>query len=177
MKLKHILVLLVLVLIAGCGGESNDTVKSAPVEMPVAPAAPEPVSEHKLVAPEEPKLEEGADVTGDKLEEKEEYNIPIDLSDESEVFTQVSCEDMVISVVVKNTGDETWILQRVPGGPWTNVGFMNRGVADATPGCEKDSIEPGESTVCSTIDMVVIEGENRVSVSSQEGSFAKLVMC
>jgi hypothetical protein len=193
MKLKYLFVLLALVLLVGCGAKTDKT--STIASTPTAPAVNEPVAPQPPVQAEAPAKEasvdekvvqkglvdtdlpEGTDVTKE-VDENQGAGFAVDVTPESEMFSQVNCADGKISVMVKNTGSDTWILEKAEPADRPNVGFMNRGVADPTPGCEKKQLEAGESTKCSTIDTGIKKGvENRVAINTPDGSSVRVVTC
>lgn len=189
MKLKYlaILVTIALLFLSGCACEREAAPAPAPAPAPepapVAPVEEAPVEE----APDtdEIVLEEGGDITEEAVEEKEAEGLAMDIKVGEGEFAQAGCaikeidgeQVRLLSVVVKNTGTEEWEIygmDHVKG----KVRIGNRGVVDVTPGCDKMFLAPGESTACTTVDNgAVIEGENRVTVNTPAGQFARVVMC
>jgi hypothetical protein len=192
MKVRYLAIVVaiaLLLLMVGCGKKAAP----APAAPEPAPAAPEPAPapEPEPAVVEEPAeveeivLEEGGDITEMAEEEKEAEGLAVDLAVGEGEFAQAGCElrqvdgeqKRVLSVVVKNTGTDEWEIygmDHVKG----KVRIGNRGVVDVTPGCESMILAPGESTVCSTVDNgAVIEGENRVTVNTPAGQFARVVEC
>ncbi len=197
MKLRHLAILIaitLLLLASGCGKKAAPAPEPAPAPAPApaeqAPAedmAEEeaPAEEEAAMEEEEVVLEEGGDVTETVVEEKSSEGLAVDIKVGEGEFAQAGCslkevdgeQQRVLSVVVKNTGTEEWEIygmDHVKG----KVRIGNRGVVDTTPGCEKMILAPGESTACTTVDNgAVIEGENRVTVNTPAGQFARVVMC
>lgn len=136
--------------------------------------------EAPLVAPEDVDFKGSEDITEKELEAKYNYDLPIDLSSETEHFDDVSCKDvdgtLVIAVKITNSGDLPWYPYG-KANPKGNVKITNRGVTDITPGCDKEEIAVGETMICSGVDMNVVPGENRISIQAPDTTEAKLVMC
>jgi hypothetical protein len=199
MKSRYFVILAILtllvVIIGGCSKKAAPTGPSVPTtptpeptpapepqapvetEMPVEEA---PESGEEVAQPAESTLGLGDDVTAEKVETKDQTDLAVDAQTTSEVFSEVGCADGRITVQFTNTGDKTWsiVQQGVPKkSDVVNVAIMNRGVVDITPGCTAYDLEPGDSVVCSEIDMGVIPGDNRVSVNTPSGTVAKIVVC
>lgn len=191
-KLLLILAMLVLVIgLIGCGKEeaapeapSAPAVEEAPAEAPVEEAEMEetesPEVEEEIEEAKEIMMEGEGDVTDEKLDEGVEYNLPVDASEETEYFDEIGCSEidgkLTISVKVTNSGTEDWIVYGMEN-PKGNLRLTNRGITDTTAGCEVQELAPGESTMCSGLDMGAISGENRVSIQSTEGTEVKIVIC
>ncbi len=197
MKLKYLAIIfavLVLLLTSGCGKEAAPA-PQAPVQ-PAQPEAAQPVQEEQAAEVEEvveeeeeveeelPVLEEGADVTAESEELKEEIGLAGDLTIESEGFPQASCElkdddgkeVRVISVVIKNVADEDLEVY-AKGHSKGKIRIGSRGVIDIEPGCEDFILAAGQSTKCTEINQGVIAGENRVTVNVPGNQYARAVMC
>lgn len=88
-----------------------------------------------------------------------------------ELLTDVNCMGDTISAVVTNVGEETWEIADIKI-------YLNAGI-DEDPGCEKDSLEPGESTVCDQIDwpVVVPDRKNVVQVIKDTYKATVEVVC
>ena len=133
------------------------------------------------MAEDEPVVLEGAgDVTEQVLDDGVEYSLPVDVSTETEHFDEVTCalvdETLTISVKVTNSGNEPWIIYGKEN-PKGNLRITNRGITDITPGCAAQELAVGESTICSTVDIGTISGENRISIQSVDSTEARVVMC
>ena len=194
MKLRYIAIVIAItamLLLVGCGKKEAPAPEPTPAPTPApAPAqAPEPEPESEPVVeetaePEEVVLEEGGDVTEEAEEKKEATGLAADLTTEATAFPQASCElkevdgkeKRVISVKIKNVEDDDWEIYGKEN-PKGKVRIGNRGVIHILPGCEKMTLAPGESTLCTTIDMGVIEGENRVTVNTPIDQYARIVDC
>lgn len=192
MKMRYIAVLLAIALLflSGCACEREAPPAQAPEPAP-EPAPVEETPQEEAPAEEAPDeeeevvLEEGGDVTEETAEEKKSEGLAVDIKVGEGEFAQAGCalkevdgeQVRVLSVVVKNTGEEDWEIygmEHTKG----KVRIGNRGVVDVTPGCEKMILAPGESTACKTVDNgAVVEGENRVTVNTPAGQFARVVMC
>jgi hypothetical protein len=72
----------------------------------------------------------------------------------STYLSNVVCEGDTIQATVTNIGTKSWKGIRT---------FLNGGW-DKEPGCEKFDLEPGESTVCTTIDFPIVYRSNRQNV-------------
>lgn len=146
--------------------------REAPVVEPVVVPEPEPVAPEPepepVVSPEDTVVSQGGEVTDEVVQEMTESGLAVDV--QSADGFGLSCAEMgdgtkKITVFVKNVGDMDWHFVKTDEFN-KNVGIMNRGIADPTPGCDKDTIAPGETAVCSSIDAGIIPGENRVSLSA-----------
>jgi hypothetical protein len=191
MRMRYIAVLLAIALLflSGCACERETPPASAPAPAPAAPAPAAPVEEAPVeeapAGPAEAVIEEGGDVTEAVDEEKGATGLAVDIKVGEGQFAQAGCkmtevdgeQVRMLSVVVKNTGTEDWEIygmEHVKG----KVRIGNRGVVDTTPGCDSMILAPGESTACTTVDNgAVVEGENRVTVNTPAGQFARVVMC
>ncbi|MBT5021389.1 hypothetical protein HOK51_09560 [Candidatus Woesearchaeota archaeon] len=195
MKLRYLVMLVVLLLVVGCGCETTPEPASAsepsapapaapvaepePAPAPIAPAAEQgvPVAvDEEGVPVEMPEAGEGTELTNELEAEDEEKGIAVDATPDSTEFSEVVCADGAISVKLVNAGEGDWVLAKTDGKK-INVGIMNRGLPDPTPGCAKAVLAPGESTICSEIDMGVYPGENRVAINSPDGTFVRIVNC
>lgn len=144
-------------------------VAEEPVVMPEPEPEPTPEPEPEpVLTPEETVVSQGGEVTETVVKEKTEKGLAVDVKS-AEGFG-LSCAEMgdgtkKITLTVKNTGEIDWHFVKTDEFN-KNVGIMNRGIADPTPGCDKNTIAPGETAVCSSIDAGIITGENRVSLSA-----------
>ena len=188
MKMRYLAIVAVIALLflSGCACEREEP---APAPAPAPAPEPAPVEEAPVEeAPEEPAevvLEEGGDVTEAVEEEKEATGLAVDIKIGEGEFAQAGCalkeiegeQVRVLSVAVKNTGTEDWEIYGMDN-PKGKVRIGNRGVVDTTPGCDKLVLAPGESTACTTVDTgAVIQGNNRVTVNTPAGQFARVVEC
>jgi hypothetical protein len=203
MKLKFLAVMVMLVLaiaLVGCTKEvparqpaaSTPSAPAAPAADATAPAAADTTTEDTTAAADEmddetedtttkKSLVEGTGDVTEKMEELSvETSIPVDVTMDADQFDEVGCKEVdgkkMISVKVTNSGSETWELygKEYPKG---KVRITNRGITDITPGCDSDTIAAGESVVCTTIDVGVVEGDNRISIQTPAGTEAKVVNC
>ena len=199
-KILSVFVLFILALvIAGCGNQGttaapsqamNEGAQGAQATQP-APQADNTQAMEGETTQEQTAQAEAAqgetvqgegDVTENTVMAMEDKSLAVDSNVESDKFEGASCTTVdgvrTITVKITNTGDSTWIAD--PSAGKMNVRISNRGIPDASPGCEPASIEPGESTVCSTIDVGVIgadKGDNRVSIQTLAGTDARIVSC
>lgn len=196
MKFKYMAifaVILVALLLVGCSG-SKDTVKSTPTKdtttTPVkttetvkeTPKVMETVKETTEV--ESKIVDVGADVTKVATAKKEETGLAVDTTPKSTIFPEASCSEVevkgkkmnVISAKVMNTGTTVWKIYSKTE-PKGKVRLSNRGVTDITPGCDKYTLNAGESVVCKTIDVGVVSGENRVGANTPDGQQVRIVKC
>ncbi len=109
-----------------------------PVEVPEAPA---PVVEE----PVEPVLPEP--------------EVPTQYAGEAEMVTSAVCADGVVGAVITNVADTQVTLMS----EWK---VLIRGLVVKEPGCDKTTLEPGESTTCTTLNgpFPVIDGENELII-------------
>jgi len=107
-------------------------------------------------------------------------SLSTDLTTNAKYFATATCAKVngknTISVKVTNSGTSEWTVYQ-KGAPKGKLRISNKGIADTTPGCDKKVIKAGESTVCSTIDIVVTKGNNRVSVQTPAGTEARIISC
>lgn len=109
-----------------------------PAEVPAAPAAP-------VVEPETPVLPEP--------------EVPTEYAGESEMVTSAVCADGVVGAVITNVADTPVTLMN----EWK---VLIRGLVVKEPGCDKTTLEPGESTTCTTLNgpFPVMDGENEIII-------------
>ena len=105
-----------------------------------APTAPEGVMEKEEEVMEE-KPEEVMEEKEEVMEEKEEV-----MMEKAELLSDLSCADEKVTAVFTNTGSEELDVADVEF--WLNV------VPDPSPDCDAETLAPGESTVCSGLDVV-----------------------
>jgi|GEM_PF-4490780 len=86
---------------------------------------------------------------------------------ELELLTDVVCANGMISGVITNNGEEAWTLNE-------DIKVILNGGWDKEPGCDKTTIEPGESMVCDGIDFPIVQkpGKKNVVVVVADGSRA-----
>ena len=192
MKLKYLAILIVIMLLllaVGCAKKEAP----APAPAPAPEPTPAPVEEAPVEEPaeevvdelEDVVLEEGGDVTAEAEQEKEATGLAADLTTESDAFPQTGCELKEVDgkevreiiVKIKNIEADEWVIYGKIN-PKGNVRIGNRGVIDIEPGCEKTILQPGESTLCSDVNVgAAMEGENRVTVNTPGQQYARVVVC
>lgn len=84
---------------------------------------------------------------------------------ELELVSNGVCADGLISVVVTNTNDVAWTLA-------DDVKIILNGGWDKTPGCDQETLEPGQTTACSSIDFPIVNkpGKKNVLVVTAKGA-------
>jgi hypothetical protein len=90
-----------------------------------------------------------------------------------------------ISVKLTNTNKKTdFVISEIGIAKGYNTYFMTRGMVDESPGCEKETLAPGESTVCTKVGKDDTrygntEGTNRITIQSPNNdgkTFAEAVV-
>ena len=72
-------------------------------------------------------------------------------------LSNVVCVGDTISAVVTNVGDETWVM-----GENVKI-YLNAGI-DKEPGCDKTTLEPGESTTCDGLDWPIVQKAGKKNI-------------
>jgi hypothetical protein len=84
-----------------------------------------------------------------------------------ELLTDVVCVNGKIHAVFSNNADKDWTIN-------DNVKFILNGGWDEEPGCDKEVLSPGESTLCEEIDFpVVLDTRKNILVVRADGQTAK----
>ncbi|MEE9525579.1 MAG: hypothetical protein V3V78_03160 [Candidatus Woesearchaeota archaeon] len=88
-----------------------------------------------------------------------EAEVPTEYAGESEMVTSAVCADGKVGAVITNVADTTVTLAR----EWK---ILIRGLVVKDPGCDKTTLEPGDSTVCTTLNgaFPVVPGQNEVVI-------------
>jgi hypothetical protein len=81
--------------------------------------------------------------------------VMMDYSD-VEVLSSPVCADNSVTVTVTNNGDVDWMVD--------DLEFRLNAAPDTSPDCDKDSISPGEDTVCSGLDVVPARSTSTVQL-------------
>ncbi|MBW2963175.1 hypothetical protein KY306_00160 [Candidatus Woesearchaeota archaeon] len=86
---------------------------------------------------------------------------------ELELLADVVCANQIISAVITNNGEEAWTLN-------DDIKVILNGGWDKEPGCDKETIEPGENMACNAIDFPIVQipGKKNVLVVVADGSRA-----
>ena len=110
-----------------------------PAEVPApAPVAP-------VVEPETPVLPEA--------------EVPTEYAGESEMVTSAVCADGKVGAIITNVAN-------IPVTLMAEWKIQIRGLVVKEPGCDKTTLEPGESTTCTTLNgpFPVMDGENEIII-------------
>jgi len=116
-----------------------------------------------LVACAAPKAEEPAPVSDQPVAEPTPAPEPTPVApivtpsgSQLNLLTDVVCVNGKISAIVTNTGDTTWDVA-------SDVDIVLNGGIDEVPGCDKESIAPGESTLCDSIDWPKVSNPGKIN--------------
>lgn len=199
MKVRYLAIVVaiaLLLVLVGCGKKAAPA-PAAPAPAPAAPApAPEAPAETttedttETTAPtgsaeeEGVVVDEGEDITEMAEEEKEAQGLAVDVQTGEGAFASATCalrdvdgkEKRVLTVTLMNVEEDDWEIYGKEN-PKGKVRIGNRGIIDITPGCDPLTVAPGETAACNGLDMGVVAGENRVTVNTPSGQFARVVMC
>lgn len=138
----------------------EEVVEEPPVEEVIEPEPPEE-TEPEVVEP--PVEEEPAPVEEETREPVEEQPKTL------ETLSQAKCEDGYMSVVLTNTFDEAF---STVGLTWWITGKLNQNIQ-----CDKEILQPGESTSCPKLNNYKLGGLRRITVYIFSKPYSVTVDC
>ena len=124
-----------------------------------------------LVACSAPEADDSADTTpvaDDTTTETEtEPTTPTVAVEDLELLTDVVCVNGKLNMIITNNAEEDWTIN-------DDVKIILNGGWDEEPGCDKEVLASGESTLCEEVDFpVVLDSRKNVLVVREDGQTAK----
>jgi hypothetical protein len=96
------------------------------------------------------------------------------IPEKGELVAGVTCENKIMTLGIANNLGTELRLQNTAD---PNVRFVTNGIVDNDPGCDVDTLAPGESATCTEVGRNLQEGANQLVVYTREQTFSQTVIC